>query len=319
MKSPIIEQALESEPNLKWEYVSSVRLDRFDKSKSLGNQARILKAITLEKVRRFRDALLAGQDFPAVIAYRDGDKYVIIDGNHRLEAFELAGRLHIDVYVVDTKDADERLLLTFMMNGLNGDPNTEEETDYHAIVLFRRGFTAKDIAAKFGISRRRVEDAIVEDDGHSRAVKLGVKSPWAKFPSREARVRVQRDLFMDSVFADVVRLVAKYSLGTKDIKALTEKLLSFTSEQAQLDYLHKLARDLKKEQEAQRGMTKRRGGSGRDSRGLFEMHLEFLLKNVGDSFRDVLVAGLTDDEKAEFRAKVQRAREALQFAEQQLV
>jgi hypothetical protein len=58
------------------------------------------RGLTPSRVRRLVDALNHGEVFPAVLLYRLGHEYYIVDGHHRVAAARMAGQQDIDAEVV---------------------------------------------------------------------------------------------------------------------------------------------------------------------------------------------------------------------------
>jgi hypothetical protein len=58
------------------------------------------QGLTPSRVRRLVDALQRGQVLPAVLLYRLGHDYYIVDGHHRVAAARIAGQQEVDAEVV---------------------------------------------------------------------------------------------------------------------------------------------------------------------------------------------------------------------------
>ncbi len=58
------------------------------------------RGLTPSRVRRLVDALRRGQVLPAVLLYRLGHEYYIVDGHHRVAAARIAGQQDVDAEVV---------------------------------------------------------------------------------------------------------------------------------------------------------------------------------------------------------------------------
>lgn len=319
MKDPRIEQVLDSNPNVAWEYQASVPLRQISKVKSHANQARIDRPVDAELVRQYKESLIAGDEFPALVLFPDGDEFIVSDGNHRVEAKRAAGRSTTDAYVVVTDSPVDRDLLTFEWNLLNGKMSTDEDRDRHAIYLIQRGLVKADVAARLHMNRKRLEEVLAEDEGHTRAMGLGVKSPWAKLPSRYAKVRLHKDVTLDTVFAAAVKFAARFSLKTPQVKAFAAELKALRSEQEGLDLIAKYTKGFLAEIEKQRREAlagrRRSNNPGQNPYVLFNAHLAYIFKAVGNEFNKLVVSGLTDEEKQAFRSKLANARAVLADAQ----
>lgn len=131
-RDPRIEALLERE-GVAWHYEPNVPLSKVDKAASLNNQARF-RPLNPDHVIELAMAAEEGQ-LPAMIAYYDRQgMLVLIDGNHRLEAYlSLANTRQSDFYVVETTHPSVIGRLGRIINTINGDPLSREERLHHAL------------------------------------------------------------------------------------------------------------------------------------------------------------------------------------------
>jgi hypothetical protein len=54
-----------------------------------------------ERYRRIRAAMLQGRVLPAIEVYQLGDRYYVLDGNHRVAAARAIGQIDIDAIVTE--------------------------------------------------------------------------------------------------------------------------------------------------------------------------------------------------------------------------
>ncbi|MCF6192415.1 MAG: ParB/RepB/Spo0J family partition protein, partial [Candidatus Hydrothermae bacterium] len=95
-------------------------------------------------VARYAEALEAGAQFPPILvaALPDGH-YLILDGNHRLQAHRRVGRRVIEARVVDVDPEDrlELVVLAAKANMVHGLPLSQEERRMVVQRLYRMGMT----------------------------------------------------------------------------------------------------------------------------------------------------------------------------------
>lgn len=315
MKDPRIEQVLDATPNLTWEYVESIPVAKINRRKSHANQARISDPLNTEKVREYKNSMLAGDKFPAAVLFVDGDEYVTSDGNHRNEAIFELGNETQDAYIVVCDDPTVRTALTFEWNAINGWTSSDEDRDRQLVFLAQQGMTLREAAQRLHISAKRAEDVMAEDAGHTRASSLGAKSPWAKINSRASRVRLHREIRLDSVFAAAVHLAARFQLTFREVKDLVEKLPS-SSETDQVALITAETRRRVRDAEVAAG-KKSSNHRGQSPRVLFDAHLSYIYKNVLGGF-DKVMFGMNSEEASTLLTKVIETRMLLQEAEKKL-
>lgn len=329
MRDPKVEQVLNSTPGLEWEYVSTLPLLKVNLKKSHQNQARIDAPINTEWVRRYKEDKVSGDQFPAPVFFLDSGEYIVSDGNHRVTADTELGRTTTDGYVVICDNPTTRAALTFEWNTLIGHTATDEDTDRHVIYLMNQGETMKAIAAGLHLSPRRVEEVVAEDAGHVRAVRMSVKSPWARIPSRAGRVRLHRDLPMDEPFAAAVKIAGQYALNGIQVKEFTAEVSQLPSEASQLALIAAKSREfakadrLRKEAEAEKRKT-RRGGKGQPPAKFFKAHLSYVGKAIsgdlvhGKSFAELVGEPLNEEELTDMLVDIAQTRNFLFEAERVL-
>ncbi len=318
MRDPRVEQVLNTTANLAWEYLPTVPLSKINKTKSHANQARIDKAIDADLVRRYKDDMLRGDEFPAIVLYVDGDEYDTSDGNHRTEAKREMKQPTIDAYVVVCDDAVARQALTYEWNVLNGKAASDEDRDQHAAFLVKQGVTQKNVAERLHMPAKRVEEIVHESDGHTRAMNLGVKAPWARVGSRYARVRLHRDLTLDPTFAAAVKFASTYNLTGKQVKEFTEEINGQRTEADQLTLINTRTKQIRAEIErAKKEKSGRKTNhKGQSPRWLFEAHLAYIQKAIDAAdFKPLIVDVLNDEEKKALRDRILSVKARLAEAE----
>jgi len=307
MRDPKLESHL-NDLGIPYQYLESVPLSRVNLKRSQENQARIAeKPLDADLVRQYRDAMKAGAKFPAAVVYEDGTEYIGVDGNHRFAAFDAAKVKTVDLYEVLTTPED-RVLLTYSLNTLNGRPQSEEDRDAHAVTLIHRGLTREVVAHTLNIPVRRVDEAVLLHKTHLRANQLGVKSPWSRIKVKHVRLELSRGEFADdSVFTEVVLLTEKYDLSRDQLRAIRRAIDAAPSEQARLSVLRLERKNLEAAKNAALG--KRVGR--KNSRGMYSAHLEYIIQHGTENLQEIW-RSLTATERAEVRARLVAVGEAVQ-------
>lgn len=175
-RRPDIEHELTEQYHVDWRYVSGVKPTQFDQDKSLHNQARF-EPIDQPTVDLYTEAVKRGDHFPAVLAYRPGprQRYVIIDGNHRLAAHIAAGVV-VDIYEIDRDTHPHTIaLLTFASNTHHGKPTSESERVHQAIWLIDSGASINNAAAAVSIGVAALKRAIGRAQADQRADDANLK------------------------------------------------------------------------------------------------------------------------------------------------
>lgn len=155
MRDPRTEAWLQDE-GVPFDYVAELALALIDEARSLGNQARY-QAIDESLVKDYETLMGAGTKFPPIVVYVSGNKYVIIDGNHRYRANKNKARVAIDAYIVRVSDQFIIERLTRSANQTNGKRATAEEALQSALHLIETyGKPVTEVADAFGIPPSRL-------------------------------------------------------------------------------------------------------------------------------------------------------------------
>jgi hypothetical protein len=232
LKDPKAEQMLQAHL-VDFVYVEDVDITQVDVELSLRNQARIDPPLHTDTVASYAEAARDGADFPAIIGYYDDNgKFVVIDGNHRVNAFLKAGIKTIDVYVVEAAQ-DVIQALTYMANATHGRPPTEEERLHHAIHLRDLGYGNKEAARALGLTEGKVSQAWQLEGQMRRARRLGVQKAVQAL-NKDIRVKVN-PIQSDNVFKTLVTFLATSKGLTRiEIADLVNSVRASTTEKDQL-------------------------------------------------------------------------------------
>ena len=165
------------EKAVQWSFLPKVDIKKFDLERSLKNQARISQVLDQSQVEVYIEAMKRGDVFPGVIAYVKGDKYIAIDGNHRLHA-ALVTTEKLPVYLLDAKtDPNTIVLLTFEANAKHGLPNSVDERLRHAITMIESTGASHEMAAsRLNLSKGSVARAWNKHRADRRADEAGLKA-----------------------------------------------------------------------------------------------------------------------------------------------
>jgi len=327
MKSATIERLLGDHPEIDWEY-GSVALSQINRAKSLANQARVSAPLSHDKVMQYKECLINGDEFPAIVVFLDKtgpDSFVTMDGNHRWAASEKAGRKQIDAYICIVPTPELRNALTYEFNNvMTGFSPTEEDRDHHAVNLLSQNWTVSQVAQFLRLPEKRVSEALQDYRGHERARKHGVLPSWSRIEQRTGRVMLHRRLTLDSVFAQAVQLASKFNFTVAQMKDLINDTITFSSEAEQLGFLkkhlsqsekaHRKALEEKRAQKVAKLAAQGKGKKthpGASPRTLFSAHIGYILKA---KIKDAL-NGLDAEEREELLAKVKQAKQTLTEAE----
>lgn len=179
--------------------------------RSLQNQARF-QPLDEGLVATYSEAMSAGTRFPPIVVLDDASGYLVLDGNHRVAAAQVAGIDEIDAYV--TSGLSERLVsvLTFDANTKHGLPTSPEERKQHAVYLVETaGISQKEAARMLNVGYADLGKSISISRASRRMAALGVDR-WQNL-SPAARGRLG-SINSDVVFKAATELAVLAGLGT---------------------------------------------------------------------------------------------------------
>lgn len=118
----------------------SVQVSQIDIRTSRLNQARP-EAVVDDARDSYSTAIANGIDLPAIVVYKKGNKWTIVDGNNRVAAAQKRKHERVNAYVVAPNTSDETiLLLTLSANARNGQPVTKEWRLRQSVTLLAHGY-----------------------------------------------------------------------------------------------------------------------------------------------------------------------------------
>lgn len=302
-----IEQWLE-EKGVRWTYQTDVPVSQFDLKKGLRNQARINQVLNDTVVETYVEAMKRGDSFPAVLAYKDGSKYVTIDGNHRLAAADIAGCV-IDVYVIaaDT-DPTVIMLMTYEANAKHGLPNAVDERLRHAVFMIENaGASQESAAASLNLPKSAVSRAWQKHKADERSQAVGLlPREWEQLnPSTRIRIGSVQN---DEIFSRMADLAYRAGLTADETDAAVRQINGTRSYNEQLKSVESLT-DMYRSRVQASG-----GGVIKASRTMGpRRHLVMSMGHIAvvKAKMDSLVQGVTLLESEEMAIRIEGAAEVL--------
>lgn len=227
MKDRRREQWLNKE-GVEWHYEPDVPLTKVDREASLKNQARF-KAIDQDHILEL--AIAAEQyELPASVGYYNKERrIVIIDGNHRMEAYSLIGKTKSDFYIVDTAYRWEVDRLTMTANTLEGMGLIRDEKLSHGKrLVIVHNMPIEWAARRMGISPGTLQKVLSTEEVSERLQKLGFTERL--YPSTlEELYRIKQD----SGLLESAKLVHEAQLIGDEAAELARRVSKAPSEKAQ--------------------------------------------------------------------------------------
>lgn len=156
-KSTDVEKFLDGY-GVEYRYDDRVAIDAIDHAASIKNQARHVP-LDRDHVRAIHEAAQRDVPFPPVILYHGPrDRYVVIDGNHRVQEVRDNGAGIVSAYIVSVETSMETVMdMTMGANPqLNGKGADDDDRRRHAIALVDRGHTYVQAALIVGVKKDTV-------------------------------------------------------------------------------------------------------------------------------------------------------------------
>lgn len=202
-------------------FKQAVKIEMFDIDKSLKNQARLGTPINQEAVNRYTEDIINGDEFPPILVEKGPKGYIVLDGNHRLQAHKKAAA-PIDVYVCEAPPA-VLVLLTFLANTKHGLPSSDVDRVHHALFLIDGGLSVADAAARLSVPVNKVRVAVSKQNANRRADDAGLlRSDWERIPDG-VRTRLG-NINTDEGFKAAVQLVRDAGLSAPEVNKVVTHL-----------------------------------------------------------------------------------------------
>lgn len=233
MKHQMTEDWLD-ERALKWEYATGIPVsDIILDAETLFN-IRLTTEVNDDLVLQYGVALETGAKFPAVTLFKKNGQFGIIDGVHRIHAFQLAERETTDAYVVtlDPDDNKHVQMLRRTANVNNGDRPSLETNVRHAVWLVQgHGYTPTDAAKLMKVPNDKVEYELRIQQTLEDLSKSGVPIDDPAFPRTTLTV-----LYTLRGRPDMQRRLAELyrsaRLGTETLRDLSMQIRGASSDEA---------------------------------------------------------------------------------------
>ena len=200
----------------------TIKLDQIDKVASHRNQARVSGPINEETVLLYGAAVESGDQFPPlVVSQRRDGKYVVIDGNHRVAAYELNNVGQSEAYVASDINETQRLLLTFEANTKHGLATGLQERLRQAVNLVEMGSSIPSAAKNLGVPEGRVQAAVQQFRTDKRLAQMAVPR-WDRLPAT-ARRRLY-NIRNDEVLKEAATLAVESNMTGTQIDSLVARV-----------------------------------------------------------------------------------------------
>ena len=211
-----------------------VTLAKIKEKESRQNQARA-ESLLPEVVERYTIAAKAGEKFPPLVGYMSGKGIILIDGNHRHEAYKRAGVNKFKLLLVAEDTTTEQIdLLTVEANRYHGAATDTQWRTRQAVFLLAQGHTPESVAQATGLTEASVRDARRAQRACERAVKLGIFGFQNITTKGQAMLGA---LTLDGVFIAASEMVADTQLPQERIRILVRDLKELGSEEQQLKHI----------------------------------------------------------------------------------
>jgi len=216
-----------------WKLCLDVPLGRIDEFASLHNQAR-LHAVDPEVVDRYTADLLAGDQFPPVLARESGNEsLVLVGGNHRHQSHKRAGRTTIDAYIIDVP-ADAALVLAYEDNRRHGLAPSEDERAVQAMHLMASGLNQTDAARIVGISQPTLSQAVAVRAAAEIADDAGIGDWYRQLP-KGTRYRLTALTGDVVVFTEAIAVVTRTGLNATEVDELVRAVRDLDTTRALIE------------------------------------------------------------------------------------
>lgn len=156
--------------------LTSIALKDVDRAESRRNQARIAEPVNEDQVLMYAEAMKGGEVFPPIVVHKSGSTYIVMDGNHRVAAADLADITTLPAYVVKGPSPAQVTSFTYAANTKHGMPTSLQDRIRQAISLIsEKGVTAVAAAKDLGIPLHRLRTELENFEANVRFRELGVK------------------------------------------------------------------------------------------------------------------------------------------------
>jgi len=235
---PEIEAWLQSR-GVSAEYESDFGLYLIDKETSLRNQARVGQPLIDEVVERYEVAMRDGAVFPPIVLYQTSkNKYVVVDGNHRVQA-ALRAETSLDAYVIKEASPTQITLMTYEANTRHGEPTSQAEREQQAMHLVDLGTPLAEAASMLGIKAQRLEYLQSDQEAAKRLSSLGYNPNEFGVTLRRRMHNVRSDVVLTSL----ARLALDTKMTATDIDNAVPRINAQRNEGQQISVVEEIRRE----------------------------------------------------------------------------
>jgi hypothetical protein len=220
---------------------ADIPMSLIDEKKSRANQAR-RDPIVQESVDRFATAMKAGVVFPPVVAYKDGGRLVLIDGNNRQAAARKAGKDVLWGIVIAEDTASELIqLLTVEANAHHGvTPELSWRLQQAEHLASLGCYSDLDAARAAGVTPNQLSMARKVRDAEMRAKNMKV-SGFASLPTYAKQALAP--LKDDEVFVRAAKTAVDTRMTIDEIREMTRGVRGQNSEGSRIKFIEQIAKD----------------------------------------------------------------------------
>lgn len=218
-----------------------IAMSAIDVRKSRDNQAR-KDPIVPESVDRYAVAFRQGDQFPPIVGYPVGGKFVIIDGNNRQEAARKAGLTEIAAIMISAQTPGEMIqLLTIEANARHGVTPDQGWRIKQAFQLCGLGYSDTQAAEATGLSVNTIRAARQVREGEQRAKSLKI-SGFDNLPASMKQV-LQGGCKDDPVFFQAAKTAITTDMKTDEVKLMLKEVKAGKSEGERIEIIGRIAKD----------------------------------------------------------------------------
>lgn len=126
----------------------------------------------------YSNAIKSGSKFPAITVAKLGKKYMLVDGRHRLEAYKIVKKKHIQVEVVRIKNKNDIFVLSVKLNIGHGYQFSPHEKAQIVVKLQDMRFNLGQISKIICIPKEKIVPFVAKKMTHTiTGVPVVLKSP----------------------------------------------------------------------------------------------------------------------------------------------
>lgn len=235
-----------------FEYRDSVLYSEIDRDAGKHNRAR-MAAVDEDRVVLIAEAIEAGDDVGPVVLYKRPRKKLLdpLDGNHRLEAGDLASQRSTAAYVITQELTEtQEWFLIGTANKKHGQPATMEDRVLWAVNTIEKFGISQAQAAKIvGVPATHVSRRVQQIEGQRRFTALiGERRIRQLQTTKLARLN---SIHSDTVAKQAAELAADAKLAQEDVNRLCVAINKARDENDQL----RIIQSVRDEVQSQRSVT----------------------------------------------------------------